>query len=89
MYKYLVSKIVNCNTSNVVTRKIFSIKEHAKKQFKEWKDELLEDYAEVDEDIKDPGFIETLKAEYWATFKDDYVELDGSEIIIERIEEVR
>jgi hypothetical protein len=89
MYKYLVSKIINCNTSNAVTRKIFSIKEHAKKQFKEWKDELLEDYAEVDEDINDPGFIETLKAEYWATIEDDYVEIDGSEIMIERVEEAR
>ena len=89
MYKYLVSKIQNCNSSNKIKIKIFSIKSHAEKQFKEWQEELFELYAEVDENINDPCFIDGLRAKYWATIKNDYTELDGSEIMIERVEEVR
>lgn len=89
MYKYLVSKIINCNSFNKTSRKIFSVKQHAEEQFNIWKNELLEDYADEEEDINDPAFIDMIKAEYWATIKDDYIELDGSEVMIERVEEVR
>ena len=80
---YLVRTVINCNTSEDVTNKVFKNYDKAKSYFNDQVEELVESYMEDEdetlEDWLDPknGIIIT---EYCGKVTDTYVAFDCNEV---------
>ena len=82
MKKYLVESVINCNTSEDVSRKIFSNYDKAKAYFDSEVKDLVESYMEDDDTLeqwldRENGVIVN---EYSGTVADHYVEFDFNSI---------
>jgi len=84
---FLVTTILNCNTTEEIKHKIFSNYEEAKKYFDSEVEELIGSYMDDEDNIKDwlskPGII---TKEYNGTVEDNHISFDCNSVLLEELQ---
>jgi len=81
--KYLVRTVINCNSSDDITNKVFTDYSKAKKYFDKQVEELVESYMEDDDETLEQWLDRengVIVDEYKGTVSDHYVEFDFNSI---------
>lgn len=90
MKKYLVESVINCNSSEDVSRKVFSDYDKAKAYFDSEVKDLAESYMEDDDETLEQWLDRengVIVDEYKGTVSDHYVEFDFNSIELTEVEE--